>query len=77
MLPALFLPVAQDSYQPAQVGEGLWIVPVWSQPPDPTAVNIRLEPGARGCPGWPSAMRMHVLPEAPLGEGMQVRLVTG
>ncbi len=38
----------QDSYQPAQVGEGLWIVPVWSQPPDPAAVNIRLEPGAHG-----------------------------
>ncbi|KAI7836968.1 hypothetical protein COHA_009152 [Chlorella ohadii] len=35
----------RDSYQPAQVGEGLWIVPVWSQPPDPAAVNIRLEPG--------------------------------
>lgn len=39
----------QDSYQPAQVGPGLWIVPVWSQPPDPGAVNIRLEPGV---PGW-------------------------
>ena len=36
----------QDSYQPAQVGDGLWIVPVWSAaPPDPAATNIRLEPG--------------------------------
>ncbi|PRW20360.1 ribosomal L11 methyltransferase isoform B [Chlorella sorokiniana] len=35
----------KDSYQPAQVGEGLWIVPVWSQPPDQAATNIRLEPG--------------------------------
>lgn len=34
-----------DSYQPSEVGEGLWIVPVWSQPPDPDATNIVLEPG--------------------------------
>jgi hypothetical protein len=27
------------------VGEGLWIVPIWSQAPDPSATNIRLEPG--------------------------------
>ncbi|KAI3424280.1 hypothetical protein D9Q98_009835 [Chlorella vulgaris] len=35
----------RDSYQPAQVGEGLWIVPIWSQAPDPAATNIILEPG--------------------------------
>lgn len=35
----------KDSYQPAQVAEGLWIVPIWSQPPDPAATNIVLEPG--------------------------------
>lgn len=38
---------SQDSYQPAEVGEGLWIVPVWSQPPNPAATNIVLEPGGR------------------------------
>jgi hypothetical protein len=38
-------PPLQDSYQPAEVGEGLWIVPIWSQAPDPYATNIRLEPG--------------------------------
>ncbi|KAL4853519.1 Ribosomal protein L11 methyltransferase [Chlorella vulgaris] len=38
----------RDSYQPAQVGEGLWIVPIWSQAPDPAATNIILEPGACG-----------------------------
>ena len=36
----------QDSYQPAQVADGLWIVPVWSEPIDPSATNILLEPGA-------------------------------
>ncbi|KAL4431501.1 hypothetical protein ABPG75_006757 [Micractinium tetrahymenae] len=35
----------KDSYQPSQVAEGLWIVPVWSEPADPAATNILLEPG--------------------------------
>ncbi|PSC74509.1 ribosomal L11 methyltransferase isoform B [Micractinium conductrix] len=35
----------RDSYQPAQVAPGLWIVPVWAQPPEPAATNIILEPG--------------------------------
>lgn len=33
------------SYQPACVQEGLWIVPRWCTPPDPSSVNIILEPG--------------------------------
>ena len=35
----------RDSYQPAQIDEGLWIIPSWCQPEDPSAVNITLEPG--------------------------------
>lgn len=35
----------RDSYQPAQIAEGLWIIPSWCQPEDPSAVNITLEPG--------------------------------
>lgn len=35
----------RDSYRPAQVAEGMWIVPIWSQPADPAATNIMLEPG--------------------------------
>lgn len=35
----------KDSYQPSQVAGGLWIVPVWSEPPEPAATNILLEPG--------------------------------
>ena len=30
----------RDSYQPAQIAEGLWIIPSWCQPEDPSAVNI-------------------------------------
>ncbi len=34
-----------DDFHPMQFGERLWIVPSWSTPPDPTAVNLRLDPG--------------------------------
>lgn len=33
------------SYQPACVEDGLWIVPSWCEPPQPSATNIILEPG--------------------------------
>ena len=33
------------SYQPARIGDGLWIVPTWCTPPEPSATNIILEPG--------------------------------
>ena len=35
----------RHSYQPAQIAEGLWIIPSWCQPEDASAVNITLEPG--------------------------------
>ena len=35
----------QESYQPTEVCKGLWIVPDWCDPPDPTALNIRMAPG--------------------------------
>ena len=35
----------RHSYQPAQIDEGLWIIPSWCQPEDASAVNIILEPG--------------------------------
>lgn len=37
--------VWMDSYQPMQFGKRLWIVPTTFTPPDPSAVNIRLDPG--------------------------------
>lgn len=33
------------NYQPMQFGQRLWIVPSWTQPPEPDAVNIMLDPG--------------------------------
>lgn len=32
-------------YHPIQCGERLWICPSWLAPPDPTAVNLLLDPG--------------------------------
>lgn len=32
-------------YQPLCVGERLWVCPSWLEPPEPEAVNLRLDPG--------------------------------
>jgi len=52
----------QRQFEPMRFGERLWIVPTWHAPPDPTALNIVLDPGAafgtgshpttRLCLGW-------------------------
>jgi len=34
-----------DQFQPMKFGERLWIVPSWSKPPEPDAVNLMLDPG--------------------------------
>ena len=34
-----------DQFKPMQFGERLWIVPSWTQPPKPDAVNLMLDPG--------------------------------
>lgn len=34
-----------DQFQPMQFGEHLWIVPSWSEPPHPDAINLMLDPG--------------------------------
>ncbi|MEE4245813.1 MAG: 50S ribosomal protein L11 methyltransferase [Kangiellaceae bacterium] len=34
-----------DDFKPMQFGQRLWIVPSWHAPPDPSAVNILLDPG--------------------------------
>jgi ribosomal protein L11 methyltransferase len=36
----------QRQFEPMRVGERLWIVPTWHEPPDPRAINIVLDPGA-------------------------------
>ncbi|MCH8551949.1 MAG: 50S ribosomal protein L11 methyltransferase [Natronospirillum sp.] len=34
-----------DHYHPMQFGRRLWICPSWQPPPDPSAVNLLLDPG--------------------------------
>jgi ribosomal protein L11 methyltransferase len=34
-----------DDFAPMRFGERLWIVPSWSESPDPGAVNLKLDPG--------------------------------
>ena len=34
-----------DNYKPMQFGERLWVCPRHLQPPDPSAVNLMLDPG--------------------------------
>ena len=35
----------RDHFRPLECAPGLWIVPDWCQPPEPGALNIRLDPG--------------------------------
>ena len=32
-------------FNPIQCADNLWVVPSWLEPPDPAAINIRLDPG--------------------------------
>ncbi|MFT5657682.1 MAG: ribosomal protein L11 methyltransferase [Gammaproteobacteria bacterium] len=32
-------------FKPIQCADKLWVVPSWHQPPDPSAVNVQLDPG--------------------------------
>jgi ribosomal protein L11 methyltransferase len=35
----------QAQFEPQRISDRLWIVPTWHAPPDPCAINIRLDPG--------------------------------
>jgi ribosomal protein L11 methyltransferase len=37
--------LTQAQFPPTRIGETLWIVPSWHEPPEPTSINIRLDPG--------------------------------
>ncbi|MBL8437388.1 MAG: 50S ribosomal protein L11 methyltransferase [Zoogloeaceae bacterium] len=37
--------LTQSQFDPIQINERLWIVPSWHEAPDPTAINIALDPG--------------------------------
>ncbi|MCX7961387.1 MAG: 50S ribosomal protein L11 methyltransferase [Burkholderiales bacterium] len=46
---------SQAQFGPVRAGRRLWVVPSWCTPPDPGAVNVRLDPGlAFGTGGHPS-----------------------
>ncbi len=38
--------LTQAQFTPVQITENLWIVPSWHRPPNPKAINIKLDPGA-------------------------------
>jgi ribosomal protein L11 methyltransferase len=38
--------LTQSQFPPTRVAEGVWVVPSWHEPPEPQAVNIRIDPGA-------------------------------
>ncbi|MDE3009943.1 MAG: 50S ribosomal protein L11 methyltransferase [Pseudomonadota bacterium] len=35
----------QSQFDPIAIAQGLWIVPTWHEPPDASAINLRLDPG--------------------------------
>ncbi len=37
--------LTQDQFQPIRITDRLWIVPTWHVLPDPTAINVVLDPG--------------------------------
>ncbi len=37
--------LTQSQFHPIQITPRLWVVPSWHEPPDPSAVNIALDPG--------------------------------
>jgi ribosomal protein L11 methyltransferase len=37
--------LTQAQFPPTRIGAGFWIVPTWHEPPEPAAINIRLDPG--------------------------------
>jgi ribosomal protein L11 methyltransferase len=38
--------LTQRQFEPLHVGRRIWIVPTWHTPPDPSALNLVLDPGA-------------------------------
>ncbi len=37
--------LTQREFEPIPITDRLWIVPTWHQPPDPTAINLVIDPG--------------------------------
>jgi ribosomal protein L11 methyltransferase len=37
--------LTQDQFRPIRISDRLWVVPTWHEAPEPTALNIALDPG--------------------------------
>jgi ribosomal protein L11 methyltransferase len=37
--------LTQREFEPMRIDDGLWIVPSWHQPPEPSAINLIIDPG--------------------------------
>jgi ribosomal protein L11 methyltransferase len=58
----------QQQFGPIRVSDRLWIVPTWSEVPDPEALNLRLDPGlAFGTGSHPTTLQCLRWLEAHLG----------
>ncbi len=63
--------LTQRQFDPIPAAPGLWIVPTWHEPPDPGAINIRLDPGQAFGTGSHPTTRLclqHLVQEAPAGQ---------
>ncbi|GAB2901545.1 50S ribosomal protein L11 methyltransferase [Uliginosibacterium flavum] len=50
--------LTQSQFDPIQINERLWIVPSWHASPDPTAINIEMDPGMAFGTGSHSTTRL-------------------
>lgn len=63
----------QQQFEPIQVSERMWIVPTWCEPPNPRALNLRLDPGlAFGTGSHPTTWQCLRWLEANLPKGARV-----
>jgi ribosomal protein L11 methyltransferase len=64
---------SQDQFTPVPISPRLWIVPTWCEVPDPTAINLRLDPGlAFGTGGHPTTWQCLRWLESNLAAGASV-----
>jgi ribosomal protein L11 methyltransferase len=61
--------LTQAQFPPTRIGNNLWIVPTWHEPPQPAAINIRLDPGVAFGTGTHPTTRLCLawLQQHPLG----------
>jgi ribosomal protein L11 methyltransferase len=50
--------LTQAQFPPTRISDRLWIVPTWHEPPDPQALNLRLDPGVAFGTGTHPTTRM-------------------